>query len=37
MNSFPIELRVVTTYVFCLLAEQDPATVDPQDLSQWMV
>ena len=33
--SFPIEQRVATAYVFCLLAEQDPAMVDPQDLSQW--
>lgn len=33
--SFPIEQRVATAYVFCLLAEQDPERVDPQDLSQW--
>jgi hypothetical protein len=30
--SFPIEQRVATAYVFCLLAEQDPERVDPQDL-----
>ena len=35
MISFPIEQRVATAYVFCLLAEQDPELVDPQDLSQW--
>ncbi|NQV09725.1 MAG: hypothetical protein HQ527_00935 [Cyanobacteria bacterium] len=33
--SFPIEQRVATAYVFCLLAEQAPERVDPQDLSQW--
>ena len=33
--SFPIEQRVATAYVFCLLAEQDPELVDPQNLSQW--
>ncbi|SBO43128.1 hypothetical protein [Cyanobium sp. NIES-981] len=33
--SFPIEQRVATAYVFCLLAEQDPELVDPQDLTQW--
>ena len=33
--SFPIEQRVATAYVFCLLAEPDPELVDPQDLSQW--
>ena len=33
--SFPIEQRVATASVFCLLAEQDPERVDPQDLSQW--
>jgi len=33
---FPIEQRVATAYVFCLLAEQDPELVDPQDLSQWL-
>ena len=31
----PGEQRVATAYVFCLLAEQDPELVDPQDLSQW--
>jgi len=33
--SFPIEQRVATAYVFCLLAEQDSELLDPQDLSQW--
>ena len=33
--SFPIEQRMATAHVFCLLAEQDPESVDPQDLSQW--
>ncbi len=33
--SFPIEQRVATAYVFCLLAEQDPERVEPQDLSHW--
>jgi hypothetical protein len=33
--SFPIEQRVATAYVFCLLAEEDPELVKPQDLSQW--
>ncbi len=33
--SFPIEQRVATAYVFCLLAEEDPKRVNPQDLSQW--
>ncbi|MEA5473308.1 hypothetical protein VB716_03640 [Synechococcus sp. CCY9201] len=31
----PGEHRVASAYVFCLLAEQDPELVDPQDLSQW--
>lgn len=34
--SFPIEQRVATAYVFCLLAEQDPDLVAPQNLSQWL-
>ncbi|WP_094585134.1 hypothetical protein [Synechococcus sp. BO 8801] len=34
--SFPIEPRAATGYVFCLLAEQDPSLVNPQDLSQWL-
>jgi hypothetical protein len=33
--SFPIEQRVATGYVFCLLAEQNSALVDPRDVSQW--
>jgi hypothetical protein len=33
--SFPIEQRLATAYVFCLLAEEDPELVNPQDLSQW--
>jgi hypothetical protein len=33
--SFPIEQRAATAYVFCLLAEQDPERVDPQDRRQW--
>lgn len=33
--SFPIEQRVATAYVFCLLDGQDRERVDPQDLSQW--
>jgi hypothetical protein len=33
--SFPIEQRVATAYVFCLLVEEAPALVNPQDLSQW--
>ncbi|MBD2423397.1 MAG: hypothetical protein VKM34_08660 [Cyanobacteriota bacterium] len=33
--SFPMEQRTATAYVFCLLAEQDPARVNPQDLAQW--
>jgi hypothetical protein len=33
--SFPIEQRVATAYVFCLLAEEDPELVNPQELSQW--
>lgn len=33
--SFPIEQRVATAYVFCLLAEQNSALVDPRDVSQW--
>ncbi len=33
--SFPIEQRVATAYVFCLLAEEDRDLVDPQDVSQW--
>jgi hypothetical protein len=33
--SFPIEQRTATAYVFCLLAEQDPELVNPQELSQW--
>ena len=32
---FPIEQRVATAYVFCLLAEPDPELVDPQDVNQW--
>ena len=34
--SFPIEQRVATAYVFCLLAEEDPELVNPQELSQWL-
>ncbi len=34
--SFPIEQRVATAYVFCLLAEDDPELVNPQELSQWL-
>jgi hypothetical protein len=34
--SFPIEQRVATAYVFCLLAEKDQAMVKPQDTSQWL-
>lgn len=33
--SFPIEPRIATAVVFCLLEEQDPQVVDPQDLKQW--
>jgi len=33
--SFPIEQRVATAYVFCLLTEEDPELVNPQDLNQW--
>jgi hypothetical protein len=33
--SFPIEQRTATAYVFCLLAEQDPAKVNPVELAQW--
>jgi hypothetical protein len=33
--SFPIEQRTATAYVFCLLEEQDPALVNPQELAQW--
>ena len=33
--SFQIEQRAALAYVFCLLVEQDPEMVDPQDLSQW--
>ncbi|MFM7312216.1 MAG: hypothetical protein ACKO0M_03455 [Cyanobium sp.] len=33
--SFPIEQRAASAYVFCLLAEQDPGRVNPQDLEQW--
>ena len=33
--SFPIEQRVSTAYVFCLLAEEDRDLLDPQDMSQW--
>ena len=33
--SFPIEQRSASAYVFCLLEEQDPQRVDPQDLGQW--
>jgi hypothetical protein len=33
--SFPIEQRTATVYVFCLLEEQDPARVTPQDPAQW--
>ena len=33
--SFPIEQRSATAYVFCLLEEEDPQQVDPQDLTQW--
>lgn len=32
----PIQQRVATAYVFCLLAEEDPELVDPQELSQWL-
>lgn len=37
---FPIEQRAATAYGFCLLEEQDPERVDPQDLTQgrfWVV
>ena len=34
--SFPIEQWVATAYVFCLLAEEDPELVNPQELSQWL-
>ena len=33
--SFPIEQRVATAYVFCLLDGQERELVDPQDPSQW--
>jgi hypothetical protein len=33
--SFPIEQRVATADVFCLLAEEDRDLLDPQDMSQW--
>ncbi len=33
--SFAIEQRIATAVVFCLLEEQDPQLVDPQDLRQW--
>ena len=32
---FSIEQRTATAYVFCLLAEQNPAQVNPQELAQW--
>ena len=33
--SFPIEQRIATAYVFCLLAEQNGERVDPRDVNQW--
>jgi hypothetical protein len=33
--SFPIGRRSASACVFCLLEEQDPQRVDPQDLNQW--
>jgi len=34
--SFAIEQRRAAVHVFCLLAEEDPACADPQQLSQWL-
>lgn len=32
--SFPIEQRIATAYVFCLLTEEDRELVDPPNVSQ---